>query len=127
MGCPGLHCDGCGSGGPTAGAVIALIILGVLAAAHRTIEHAALDVLHFIEIAAIVVGGLGVTASVIAMTVLTVRIRQRRAPAAVAAPRTVQAIVVERGHAAIEGGRDTRFHGDVSATRAEAITASGED
>jgi biopolymer transport protein ExbD len=97
--CPGLHCGGCGNGGPTAGAVIALIVLAVAAAAHRAIEHAAIDVLHFIEIALIVLGVLGVTASVVAMTVLTVRIRQRRAPATLPAPVTAQAIVVPRARA----------------------------
>jgi hypothetical protein len=97
MGCPGLHCDGCGSGGPTAGAVIALIVLGVLAAAHRAIEHAAIDVLHFIEIALIVIAGLGLTASVVAMTVLTFRIRgRRRSRAALPAPVTVRAVSAPR-------------------------------
>ena len=98
--CPGLHCGGCGSGGLTAGGVLAIAGAVVLAAAHRTIEHAAIDVLHFIEIAVIVIAALGLTAFVVAITVLTARIRHRSAPpAAVPAPLTVKAVVVPRNTA----------------------------
>jgi len=60
--CKGLHCPGCGDGGGWGVlAVIVLVIVG--AAIARPVEHAAVDVLHFVLIALAVLAGTAVAAA----------------------------------------------------------------
>lgn len=71
--CPGLHCDGCGSGpGLPAGIILACI---VLAAAGGAIERAANDAVTILVIAVIVAGSLAAAILLTAGTVLFLRAR----------------------------------------------------
>ena len=54
--CPGLHCKGCGDGGGIGIAIAVIVVALVIAAIAKPVEHAAVDVLHFLEVAAIVTG-----------------------------------------------------------------------
>ena len=70
--CGGLHCDGCGHGGP--GGLVAFVVLVlIVAAAAGPVVRAVTDLL---EIALMVAGGLLVTGGMVA--VLVWRARRRR-------------------------------------------------
>jgi hypothetical protein len=75
MSCPGLHCDGCGGGGGgILGAVLALIVIGVVVTS-ATFERIISDVVHLILYAMIGSVALAVTAGV---TYAVVVARRRR-------------------------------------------------
>ena len=122
--CPGLHCDGCGSGGgPTAGAVIALIALAAFIAARHTIEHAAVDVLHAIEIGLIALAALTVAGLVTAAVIAAERARRRRRACATL-PAAVPAGSVRFWHRSVIAGRpQTRRPALPAVVTVHAVTA----
>lgn len=122
--CPGLHCDGCGSGGgPTAGAVIALIALAAFIAARHTIEHAAVDVLHAVEIGLIALAALTVAGLATAAVIAAERARRRRRACA-ALPAAVPAGSVRFWHRSVIVGRpQTRRPALPAAVTVHAVTA----
>jgi len=101
--CPGLHCDGCGKGGLTAGAVFVIIGAGVALANRQAIGQAATDTVHVIEtmlligaclIASAVIGSVGYLA-------VRWRLRSRARTAALAPPATVPVRLVSVGPPAV--------------------------
>jgi hypothetical protein len=99
MSCKGLHCPGCGDGGGGWGVlavIIAVLLIG--AAIAKPAEHAAVDVLHFLELAAIVTGCLAAAAAAGGVACLAIRARRRhqntprRSPVLPAAPEPARAV-----------------------------------
>lgn len=67
MGCPGIHCDGCGGhgSGVAAGVVVLAVVAAVVA---KPVAHAAADVLHALEVVLEVLMWTGAAAAGLALT-----------------------------------------------------------
>ena len=110
-GCPGLHCDGCGTGKVTitAGGVLALLG-GIEYLTHRQeINHAADDLLEWLFITLVVLVVAGV---ITAATVIAIKIRAWRSRAVASSPnliivpaRTAQAVAMPSSQAVAGPGR----------------------
>lgn len=148
MNCNGIHCPGCGHGprsGLSIGAVVVLVVLAVIVAKARAIEHGAAEVGRVLVLAAITALSVAVAAGAVAVAV---RVRRRTVrPAATRAqlpvvirelgPRTLAAIEAPRarpGLADTVADPATEYvlrelaglRADLSAYRAEPHQAGGD-
>jgi hypothetical protein len=87
--CPGLHCQGCGKGGLSAGAIVVLILFVLAVADHHAISDGVGEFLHGVEVVLeVLVFTLAALVAIAAAAGLTwagIRIRRRQQRQAVTA------------------------------------------
>jgi hypothetical protein len=125
--CKGLHCPGCSSGGGWGVLAVIVVVLLTGAAVARPVEHAAIDVLHVLEIAGYCLAGL-IAAAGAGYAALRLRRHRldapRRSVALPAAPEPARAVGARtQPAAAIEAPAPQELHLHVHGLRAEDLAA----
>lgn len=107
--CSGLHCPGCGGGGPAIGGVAGLVVLVLIAASARTIGHAVADIARVLVLIAAAGAGIAMAAGAVT-AVLVIRSRLRR---------------IERATGRMQDTLVSHGHGELGEPRAALPASSG--
>jgi hypothetical protein len=78
--CPGLHCDHCGKGGISAGAILVIIGIGLAVADSHAIGHAITEAVQIAAIILAALAGLAITSAAVAAVIWIRRAAARTLP-----------------------------------------------